>query len=150
AVGHDQVEREVLDEELRVVLDRLAVERVQDGVAGTVGCGAGALHRRAVAEVLHVAAERALVDATVFGTGERNAVVLELVDRSRSLASEVFHGVGVAQPVRALDGRSEEHTSELQSRENLVCRLLLDKKKKSFGSAAEDAPGLRHPAYRRP
>src|SRR5690606_42018787 len=31
------------------------------------------------------------------------------------------HGVG---------GRSEEHTSELQSRENLVCRLLLEKKKK--------------------
>src|SRR5690606_40094298 len=28
------------------------------------------------------------------------------------------------------DGRSEEHTSELQSRENLVCRLLLEKKKK--------------------
>src|SRR5690606_20523954 len=30
-----------------------------------------------------------------------------------------------------LDGRSEEHTSELQSRENLVCRLLLEKKKLS-------------------
>src|SRR5690606_4600413 len=28
------------------------------------------------------------------------------------------------------DERSEEHTSELQSRENLVCRLLLEKKKK--------------------
>src|SRR5690606_39322109 len=28
-------------------------------------------------------------------------------------------------------GRSEEHTSELQSRENLVCRLLLEKKKKT-------------------
>src|SRR5690606_42133883 len=27
--------------------------------------------------------------------------------------------------------RSEEHTSELQSRENLVCRLLLEKKKQS-------------------
>src|SRR5690606_40223536 len=27
------------------------------------------------------------------------------------------------------DPRSEEHTSELQSRENLVCRLLLEKKK---------------------
>src|SRR5690606_41029094 len=27
-------------------------------------------------------------------------------------------------------GRSEEHTSELQSRENLVCRLLLEKKKR--------------------
>src|SRR5690606_2438432 len=30
----------------------------------------------------------------------------------------------------AADNRSEEHTSELQSRENLVCRLLLEKKKK--------------------
>src|SRR5690606_41365416 len=28
--------------------------------------------------------------------------------------------------------RSEEHTSELQSRENLVCRLLLEKKKKQI------------------
>src|SRR5690606_41825426 len=28
------------------------------------------------------------------------------------------------------DRRSEEHTSELQSRENLVCRLLLEKKKR--------------------
>src|SRR5690606_39390871 len=32
---------------------------------------------------------------------------------------------------RALPRRSEEHTSELQSRENLVCRLLLEKKKKA-------------------
>src|SRR2546430_7073185 len=29
-----------------------------------------------------------------------------------------------------LSGRSEEHTSELQSQSNLVCRLLLEKKKK--------------------
>src|SRR2546427_1352066 len=29
-----------------------------------------------------------------------------------------------------LDDRSEEHTSELQSQSNLVCRLLLEKKKK--------------------
>src|SRR5438270_5939545 len=31
---------------------------------------------------------------------------------------------------RARGGRSEEHTSELQSQSNLVCRLLLEKKKK--------------------
>ena len=30
----------------------------------------------------------------------------------------------------AISSRSEEHTSELQSRTNLVCRLLLEKKKK--------------------
>src|SRR5690606_41650947 len=34
-------------------------------------------------------------------------------------------------------GRSEEHTSELQSRENLVCRLLLEKKKKKTDSVVE-------------
>src|SRR2546422_2122260 len=32
--------------------------------------------------------------------------------------------------------RSEEHTSELQSRLHLVCRLLLEKKKNSFASTA--------------
>src|SRR5690606_143527 len=32
--------------------------------------------------------------------------------------------------------RSEEHTSELQSRENLVCRLLLEKKKQTKGDQA--------------
>src|SRR5947209_11567722 len=32
--------------------------------------------------------------------------------------------------VRGADVRSEEHTSELQSRQYLVCRLLLEKKKK--------------------
>src|SRR3712207_7485286 len=31
----------------------------------------------------------------------------------------------------AAEGRSEEHTSELQSRQYLVCRLLLEKKRKS-------------------
>src|SRR5688572_31627745 len=33
-------------------------------------------------------------------------------------------------PFRPDVGRSEEHTSELQSQSNLVCRLLLEKKKK--------------------
>src|SRR2546422_1316960 len=35
-----------------------------------------------------------------------------------------------AAPGRRHDARSEEHTSELQSRLHLVCRLLLEKKKK--------------------
>src|SRR2546430_2983191 len=37
-----------------------------------------------------------------------------------------------AQPCRIWkESRSEEHTSELQSQSNLVCRLLLEKKKKT-------------------
>src|SRR5690606_40119179 len=43
-------------------------------------------------------------------------------------------GTGGGAPVRGrapgASPRSEEHTSELQSRENLVCRLLLEKKNK--------------------
>src|SRR5690606_41839933 len=37
--------------------------------------------------------------------------------------------VGLRQRLKDAALRSEEHTSELQSRENLVCRLLLEKKK---------------------
>src|SRR5258706_11704055 len=43
--------------------------------------------------------------------------------------------------VRASHLRSEEHTSELQSLTNLVCRLLLEKKKKNSAAASE---ALRH------
>src|SRR5258707_7983523 len=35
------------------------------------------------------------------------------------------------------EARSEEHTSELQSRQYLVCRLLLDKKKRATSKPAE-------------
>src|SRR2546430_13511029 len=43
------------------------------------------------------------------------------IDLSYSYADTRLHGNGA---------RSEEHTSELQSQSNLVCRLLLEKKKK--------------------
>src|SRR5258707_2163544 len=38
------------------------------------------------------------------------------------------HGVQMQEDVGEHDERSEEHTSELQSRQYLVCRLLLEKK----------------------
>src|SRR5437667_2532003 len=47
-------------------------------------------------------------------------------ERLRELpATDGLHGAG-----RPSLGRSEEHTSELQSHHDLVCRLLLEKKKK--------------------
>src|SRR5205085_4514193 len=46
----------------------------------------------------------------------------------------IGHKLGEFSPTRSFKGhgenRSEEHTSELQSQSNLVCRLLLEKKKK--------------------
>src|SRR2546428_6116223 len=38
-------------------------------------------------------------------------------------------------------GRSEEHTSELQSRSDLVCRLLLEKKKRAASGSGSTAAG---------
>src|SRR5690349_23986595 len=61
-------------------------------------------------------------DATlsVLLNGTRKGLKLTFVDQ----------GAGIADIERALQDRSEEHTSELQSRRDLVCRLLLEKKKK--------------------
>src|SRR5690606_41872825 len=62
--------------------------------------------------------------AREFGAALRGATGLER-DATLGIRSDQRLEVGAAL---ALD-RSEEHTSELQSRENLVCRLLLEKKK---------------------
>src|SRR2546427_3808185 len=47
--------------------------------------------------------------------------------RERGVPSEKAEEI---EEIREEDVRSEEHTSELQSQSNLVCRLLLEKKKK--------------------
>src|SRR5690606_40624589 len=47
-----------------------------------------------------------------------------------ALSQGLFLAGVAATLAMAFGTRSEEHTSELQSRENLVCRLLLEKKKK--------------------
>src|SRR3712207_7564337 len=51
---------------------------------------------------------------------------------AQALGEPPQHEVAVAlqDHVDEVDDRSEEHTSELQSRQYLVCRLLLEKKKK--------------------
>src|SRR5688572_32515869 len=48
----------------------------------------------------------------------------------RAWSAGAHHDRGLA-PSDARQPRSEEHTSELQSQSNLVCRLLLEKKKKT-------------------
>src|SRR2546430_12847685 len=49
--------------------------------------------------------------------------------RQRGESRITHHGWDIKHMVRLMV-RSEEHTSELQSQSNLVCRLLLEKKKK--------------------
>src|SRR2546426_4077804 len=65
----------------------------------------------------------------------RCLIVLALLAAAQPAAADAPNGVKVVQePDKVIvrkRTRSEEHTSELQSPCNLVCRLLLEKKKKS-------------------
>src|SRR5690625_6601359 len=55
------------------------------------------------------------------------------------ITEQLIHDVyGVRVKVKEDETRSEEHTSELQSRGHLVCRLLLEKKKKKDNTGATE------------
>src|SRR4051812_50004478 len=73
---------------------------------------------------------------TLFRSGERGDLRIphgaRAADRVRE--DDDRRVGGSVDAVRHGDGRSEEHTSELQSHVNIVCRLLLEKKKKHLHS----------------
>src|SRR3712207_8795767 len=48
------------------------------------------------------------------------------------IAREYIESISITKNLAYVAERSEEHTSELQSRQYLVCRLLLEKKKKTL------------------
>src|SRR3712207_8916919 len=71
----------------------------------------------------------------------KNTILKKYDGRFKDLFQEVFDAefksdfekAGLTYEHRLIDDmRSEEHTSELQSRQYLVCRLLLEKKKQLF------------------
>src|SRR5690606_39325076 len=71
-----------------------------------------------------IVAALAAIDAEVVGVMEIENNVTAIANLVDALNAAVGAGT-----YAYIDTRSEEHTSELQSRENLVCRLLLEKKK---------------------
>src|SRR5687768_17957405 len=76
--------------------------------------------------------------AHLFGTdGARSATYILDHDRLTELLGEELAG-DAAEPIGS--ARSEEHTSELQSRLHLVCRLLLEKKTTSHRNPCPTKP----------
>src|SRR2546430_9623311 len=71
-------------------------------------------------------------DATVIG------IVGDVKQLSARDENRPYIYFPIPQNDRQIFGRSEEHTSELQSQSNLVCRLLLEKTKK----LANSSPGV--------
>src|SRR4051812_49788662 len=67
---------------------------------------------------------------------------IELGDDLRRAVVALHQGFARAPLRRLCVTRSEEHTSELQSHVNLVCRLLLEKKKKKHTTPAKHHPDI--------
>src|SRR5207249_5836478 len=82
---------------------------------------------RVLVTTARASAERTAVPAAL----EQARVVIEVSKEERSLTDTDFD-------------RSEEHTSELQSRFDLVCRLLLEKKKKKNKHNHKKVMKIRH------
>src|SRR2546422_5288943 len=90
---------------------------------------------KAVREVVEGAIAAGVEVLTLFAFSEENwqrppteiSALMELLEEYIAAEVEELRQQGVRVHVL---GRSEEHTSELQSRLHLVCRLLLEKKKK--------------------
>ena len=98
-----QIDGEPFVQESGAGLEIRLVQGVQQGVAGAVRSGAGAARLAALAVVLRLAAEWALVDAARLGTGERHAHVLQFEDGLGPFAAHVLDGVLVADVIRSLD-----------------------------------------------
>src|SRR3712207_7714697 len=81
---------------------------------------------------------------TLFRSAQRHSTALFLDDLTDNIDDlslhSLAHGV-IRLEQTAIDygaERSEEHTSELQSRQYLVCRLLLEKKKRDNSGTADN------------
>src|SRR5205085_11399985 len=96
-------------------------------IDAAVAAGAGAL--------VMISTDKAIEPVSVLGATKRLAEMY-----AQALDADFARRAGAGRPamrliavrfgnVLASNGRSEEHTSELQSQSNLVCRLLLEKKK---------------------
>src|SRR3712207_8842942 len=57
-------------------------------------------------------------------------LILHMVSKRPEYGNSIIRGI--KEMTGGVMSRSEEHTSELQSRQYLVCRLLLEKKKKNY------------------
>src|SRR5690606_26107588 len=108
------------------------IERAQsEGVTTIVVVG---FDRETITRAIELAEQYEFIYATV---GWHPVDAIDMTDEDLKWIEELCsHPKVVALGEMGLDyywdksPRSEEHTSELQSRENLVCRLLLEKKKK--------------------
>src|SRR2546430_1406423 len=93
-----------------------------------VPCTAGSASSSGACSTCHAGANPARSDAV----GRRNMLYTNSACQALGVTNRIpMRWFGSAPANRSRTNRSEEHTSELQSQSNLVCRLLLEKKKRT-------------------
>jgi hypothetical protein len=78
AVLHDQVECEVLDEEVSVVTEGLAIKSVEESMTGTVSSGCAAVCLTTLSVLQRLTTKGTLINFSFLRPGERHTVVLKL------------------------------------------------------------------------
>src|SRR5688572_27549446 len=107
---------------------RIAVVKAQIHAGGR-GKGGGVKIAKSIDEVEEFAKQMIGMTLVTHQTGpEGKKVGRVLIEEGLDIDRELYLSILID---RATASRSEEHTSELQSQSNLVCRLLLEKKKKA-------------------
>src|SRR5258707_4505917 len=81
---------------------------------------------------------------SIHAVGHLAYQLVEQVHGLRPVGLQGFDHLLAREQGRDLVSRSEEHTSELQSRQYLVCRLLLEKKKQNLTHARTHASRSTH------
>src|SRR5690606_34390479 len=136
ALAMVQIDIEHVD--LVVCGDQRAVGPEQEGAVGHLPAferdsrGAQMHEKRKLPSEFARAPHQRIVRLRIYALGQLFAPAHENTGHLRALhiGSTLARGLP-NQSLERREIRSEEHTSELQSRENLVCRLLLEKKKKA-------------------
>src|SRR5688572_31456340 len=137
--------REILVKEAPIETARAISIMLQASAAVAAAHEAGIIHRDlkpsnilvtqspdlpAVVKVLDFGVAKLAVDTL---DDEEGAITLRqagsLIGTPRYMSPEQYNGQDLTPAADVYSLRSEEHTSELQSQSNLVCRLLLEKKK---------------------
>ncbi|EKD99293.1 MAG: hypothetical protein ACD_23C00033G0002 [uncultured bacterium] len=99
----NQIQCHPFDKEIGSGLDVLLVQGVQHGMAGTVSCSAGALHRFFTV-VAGMTTKRTLVNGAIGIAVKRHAEVFQLINHLGRLTAHELDRILVTQPVRPLDG----------------------------------------------